>query len=64
MNEYSAHADRKELLEYVANVGKERLKKVFLVHGEEEQALPLQSAIKEMGIDVIVPHRMNEFELE
>jgi metallo-beta-lactamase family protein len=55
MNSFSAHADRGELLEYVENA-KANLKKVFVVHGEEEQSYALASGIKELGIsEVFIP---------
>ena len=52
---FSAHADRKELLEYVENT-KDTLEGVFVVHGEEEQSRALAEGIKSMGIkNVIIP---------
>ncbi|HLU99823.1 MAG TPA: MBL fold metallo-hydrolase [Acidobacteriota bacterium] len=49
MDDFSAHADRDQLLEYVSLQSPSRLKHLFLVHGEPEQAIPLQSAIRERG---------------
>jgi len=55
LDAFSAHADRKELLEYV-NQTKNSLKGVFVVHGEEEQSQALADGIKDLGIqNVIVP---------
>lgn len=54
-NEFSAHADRNGLLEYVENT-KESLKAVFVVHGEEQQSQALAEGIRDLGIkDVLVP---------
>jgi metallo-beta-lactamase family protein len=54
-DEFSAHADRNDLLEYVGNT-KESLKAVFVVHGEEEQSNALAEGIRDMGIkEVLVP---------
>jgi metallo-beta-lactamase family protein len=54
-DEFSAHADRKELLEYVDNT-KDSLQGVFVVHGEEEQSQALAQGIKDLGIqNVLVP---------
>jgi metallo-beta-lactamase family protein len=54
-DEFSAHADRNDLLEYVGNT-KESLKAVFVVHGEEEQSDALAEGIRDMGIkEVLVP---------
>jgi metallo-beta-lactamase family protein len=43
MDEFSAHADRNGLLEYVKNINPQKLKKVFLVHSELESAEALRT---------------------
>ncbi len=54
-NEFSAHADRNGLLEYVKNT-KDSLKAVFVVHGEEEQSEALAEGIRDLGVkEVLVP---------
>jgi len=54
-DEFSAHADRNELLDYVKNT-KNSLQGVFVVHGEEEQSQALAEGIKDLGIkNVMVP---------
>jgi metallo-beta-lactamase family protein len=58
---YSAHADRDELLDYVRPLNNGRLKKVFVVHGEEEASLALADELQELGVpDVMVPESMEE----
>ncbi len=58
---YSAHADRDELLDYVRPLINGRLKKVFVVHGEEEASLALADGLGDLGVpDVIVPELMEE----
>jgi metallo-beta-lactamase family protein len=55
---YSAHADQRELLDWLKGFDLERLKRVFLVHGEEESAFVLAEEIRRLGIsDVTVPNR-------
>lgn len=56
-NGLSAHADRQDLLAYVRAI-KPSPGKIFLVHGEEKQALSLASAIQieHPQIEVTVPH--------
>jgi metallo-beta-lactamase family protein len=56
-NGLSAHADRNDLLAYVRAIAPPPAK-VFVVHGEEKQALSLGTALKtdRPGIDVVVPH--------
>jgi metallo-beta-lactamase family protein len=62
-DEFSAHADRNGLLEYVANT-KNSLRNVFVVHGEEQQSQALAEGIRDLGItDVLVPDMGQEVEL-
>jgi len=49
MDYFSAHADQKELLDYLKLNDKNRLKNIFLVHGEEEQALPFTEKLLQKG---------------
>ena len=60
---FSAHADKKELLEYAKNLGP--VKKMFVVHGEETEALEFALALKGLDNigDVYVPHEGDEAEL-
>ena len=49
MDYFSAHADQNELLDYLKLNPQKRLKNIFLVHGEEEQAIPLKEKILQKG---------------
>jgi len=49
----SAHADRRNLLDYVAYTPPSRLKHIFLVHGEPEQSLALKDALRSKGYENI-----------
>ena len=49
MHHFSAHADRKDLLNYVAGCGS-GIKGVFLVHGEREETRALAQGLREMGL--------------
>ena len=49
LDAFSAHADRRDLLDYVGLNSPERLKHIFIVHGEAEQSLPLRDAILSKG---------------
>jgi metallo-beta-lactamase family protein len=63
LNELSGHGDQGELLDWMKPMVP-RLKRVFLVHGEPDQAAALASAIRgTYGIDVLVPARGESFEL-
>ncbi len=59
---FSAHADKNELLEYLKNIGS--LKKLFIVHGEETQALEFALLVKDLDNieDVYVPKEGDVFE--
>lgn len=62
MDAFSAHADRSDLLDYVAHI--RELKKIFLVHGEEAQGLMLKGILNGEGYkDVTVPGLGEEFEI-
>lgn len=63
-NGLSAHADRNDLLAYVRAINP-LPSKVFVVHGEEKQALSLGAAIQteHPKIDVRVPHQGSTHEL-
>lgn len=49
MDYFSGHADQNELLDYLSLNPQKRLKNIFLVHGEEDQALPLKEKILQKG---------------
>ena len=55
MGGLSAHADGDDLLQYVKDAGNGRLKKIYLVHGEIEEAQILQQKIKNLGLEVDIP---------
>ncbi|HEY1169897.1 MAG TPA: MBL fold metallo-hydrolase [Verrucomicrobiae bacterium] len=56
VDSFSGHADRNELKSYVQKVTG-NIKKIFVVHGEEEQAMPFRETLKKLkpGAEVIVP---------
>ncbi|MDH7568920.1 MAG: MBL fold metallo-hydrolase [Armatimonadota bacterium] len=55
INALSAHADRDELLTYARGT-RATLKRVFLVHGEESQALPFAETLRGEGFpEVVIP---------
>jgi metallo-beta-lactamase family protein len=62
MNAFSAHADQHDLVEYVSPL-KGRLKRVFIVHGEEDQSNKLSAHLASRGFSVHVPSPEEECEL-
>lgn len=49
MDYFSGHADQGELLDYVRLNSQNKLKNIFLVHGEPDQALPFREKLLQMG---------------
>ena len=49
MDYFSGHADQKELLEYLRLNSPDKLKNIFLVHGEQEQAMPFREKLLQKG---------------
>jgi metallo-beta-lactamase family protein len=57
---FSAHADRSGLLDLVLRTPPERLRKIFLVHGEMSQAEALREKTLERGYtDIVIPERLS-----
>lgn len=64
MDYFSAHADQKGLLDYLKLSPPNKLKNIFIVHGEEEQALPLKEKILNKGYhSVYFPQKGDVFEI-
>ncbi len=59
----SAHADHEELINFIKTTSLDRLKKVFLVHGELECMEALAKGLEQESIPVIVPERGVCYEL-
>jgi metallo-beta-lactamase family protein len=57
LNGYSAHADRKELIEWLRAVqaASPRLSRVFLVHGEPRAQDPFAELVRGLGLQVEMP---------
>ena len=54
MDYFSAHADQNGLLEYLKLNKPDKLKNIFLVHGESEQSLPLREKIVAKGFSQLI----------
>jgi len=64
MDYFSGHADQKELIDYLRLNPKNKLKNIFLVHGEESEALPLKEKLLQSGYsNVIFPASGEKFEI-
>ena len=51
---FSAHADKHEMLRFLAQSGLQ-IKKIAVVHGEEDQSLAFAGLLREKGFDAVVP---------
>jgi metallo-beta-lactamase family protein len=61
---FSGHADQNMLLEWINNF-KRKPKKIFIVHGEEEQAEALSNLIEHLyKINTIIPNIGDSFKIE
>jgi metallo-beta-lactamase family protein len=58
INAFSGHADKIELCEFVAKCLP--LKRIFLVHADEEQSQGLFEALSQKGLEVYIPSRGEE----
>jgi metallo-beta-lactamase family protein len=58
----SVHADKNELMHFLKRSNL-RIKKIALVHGEEEQSLPLAERLRGEGYPVFVPKRGETIEI-
>ncbi|HTX18818.1 MAG TPA: MBL fold metallo-hydrolase [Bacteroidota bacterium] len=64
MNSFSAHADRNELMGYFNHFDRKKLKKIFLVHGDPDQAEKFSGGLTQQGFrSVEIPVRLQKFEL-
>jgi metallo-beta-lactamase family protein len=64
INGYSAHADRDELLAWIGHMDKQRLQRVFLVHGEPEAAHAFSGALHQAGFQQVdIPQRGQSYSL-
>jgi len=62
INAFSGHADKNALVGYVKRCLP--LKKVFLVHGEEDQCLAFQEGLRRIKIDSQIPYKNEEVWLD
>lgn len=65
LNGYSAHADEPGLLNFLGNMDRNRLKQLFLVHGDPERQDALAETLKSNGYKgIVAPERGETFTLE
>jgi len=62
INALSGHADKDELMKFIS--GCLPLKRIFLVHGEEEQAQALLTTLTQQGLNAYIPSKDEEVLLD
>ncbi len=56
MDSFSAHADQSEILDFLKNQDRNKMKGIFLVHGEEDRQEVLKEALQDDGFgEVVIP---------
>lgn len=60
---FSGHADHHDLISLVERQDPEKLKKVFLVHGEPEAMTALKTDLTSLGYQVKIPQKGESFDL-
>jgi len=64
LDSFSAHADHNDIINYIKLFDKNKLKKIFLVHGEfEKQKILLDDLISKGYNNIIIPDRGEEYNL-
>ena len=63
MNGFSAHADKDEMTKFLKESNL-NIKKIAVVHGEEEQSLDFARHLNENGFDAMVPNIGQELKIE
>jgi len=65
MNSFSAHADRRDLLNYVKRMDKNRLKHIFIVHGDPDQSEALKDGLRQIGFpNATIPVLGEKYQLD
>lgn len=65
MHSFSAHGDQEEMLDYLDNQDRDKLKEIFLVHGEEDRQIPFKAALHAAGFKkVTIPKLKSSYELK
>ena len=62
IDSYSAHADYRELIRFLSCQGKQKVKKIFLVHGDSPAKISFKEKLITEGFkEVIIPHKNETF---
>ena len=53
LNTFSAHADYKDVMKFVGHLNLKRLKKVFLIHGEDDALTAMGEHLMSIGVNEV-----------
>ena len=58
LNSFSGHADKNELIDYIRRFDAKRMKRIFFVHGDLDQAEKLSDGLQTIGFErTTIPQR-------
>jgi metallo-beta-lactamase family protein len=61
---FSSHPGKEEILNYIKACEPQKIKQIFLVHGDEKNLVAMKGSLEEMGLNNIeVPDMMDEYRL-
>ncbi|MGB3466366.1 MAG: MBL fold metallo-hydrolase [Cyclobacteriaceae bacterium] len=60
MDSFSAHADQGEIIDFLHNQKRDKLRNIFLVHGEEDRQLVLKEALQDAGFGEVTLPKLGE----
>jgi metallo-beta-lactamase family protein len=64
MNSFSAHGDQREMIDFLENQNKDRLRKLFLVHGVPKRQVGFKEALESEGFEnVLIPELGESFRI-
>lgn len=64
MDSFSAHGDHREMLDFLKNQNRKKLKKLFLVHGEISRQEKFKASLEEEGFrEVLIPQLGEEMDI-
>ena len=65
LESYSAHGDYEELIRFISCQDKDKLKRLCIVHGEEQTQVKFAKHLKESGFkNIFIPSKRDKLELE
>ncbi|MBO6515164.1 MAG: MBL fold metallo-hydrolase [Bacteroidia bacterium] len=65
LDSFSAHGDQQEMLDYLENLNRHKLKKTFLVHGDLKRQEAFKEALEENKFSTVeIPHLGQSYKLE